>query len=58
MTDTANYKEFQKLTAKDICALFVSISERTAEHYLQDIKRHYGIKVVTFRHFKQYFKIS
>jgi hypothetical protein len=57
-TDTKNYKEFQKLSYKDIENLLITISERTAKQYLNDIKQHYQIDIVTYQHFKNYFKVQ
>ncbi|WP_162128198.1 hypothetical protein [Flavobacterium phycosphaerae] len=58
MSDTTNYKPFQALSSKDIESLLFNISERTAQQYLTDIKRTYDLKVVTYYHFKMYFKIG
>lgn len=56
-TDTNNYKEFQKLSYKDIENLLFTISPRTAKQYLSDIKRHFNVSIVTYSHFKSYFKV-
>lgn len=58
MTDTNNYKEFQKLSYKDIEKLLLTISERTAKQYLSDIKQFFKIDIVTYQHFKKYFKLQ
>ncbi|GEL11817.1 hypothetical protein SAMN05192550_2807 [Flavobacterium glycines] len=55
MADTNNYKEFQKLSFKDIQSLML-VSEATAKKYLTDIKTHFCITIVTYSHFKQYIK--
>lgn len=57
MTDTINYKDTTKITAKDVCDLLCTISQRTAEQYFTDIKNHFGIKIVLYKHFKEYFKL-
>jgi hypothetical protein len=56
ISDTNNYKEFQRLGAKDIQNLLINISPVTAKRYLSDIKQHFSITVVTYHHFKLYFK--
>lgn len=58
MNDTNNYKEFQKLSYKDIQKLLLAISERTAKQYLFDIKKFFQIDIVTYQHFKKYFKVQ
>lgn len=57
MTDTTNYKDTTKITAKDVCDLLCTISQRTAEQYYTDIKNHFNVKIVLYKHFKEYFKI-
>jgi hypothetical protein len=57
MTDTKNYKAFQKLSWKDIQELLI-VSDSTAQRYLNDIKQSYSISIVTYNHFKKYFKIA
>lgn len=57
MTDTIDYKDTTKITAKDISSLLCTISQRTAEQYYTDIKKHFDIKVVLYHHFKTYFKL-
>jgi len=57
-TDTKITKSFKTLSYKDIEYLLISISERTAKQYLADIKHHFEIDVVTFQHFKSYFKVQ
>lgn len=57
MTDTANYKDTTKITAKDVCELLCTISQRTAQQYFTDIKKQYDVKIVLYIHFKQYFNI-
>jgi hypothetical protein len=57
MIDTNNYKDFQKLSYKDIESLLVTISETTAKRYLSDIKQHFNIDTVLYCHFKAYFKV-
>lgn len=57
MTDTIHYKDTTKITAKDVCSLLCTVSHRTAEQYLTDIKNHFNIKVVLYKHFKDYFKV-
>jgi hypothetical protein len=57
MADTTNYKDTTKITAKDICELLCTISERTAQQYYTDIKNQFHIKIVLYSHFKAYFKI-
>lgn len=56
MADTLNFKPLQRITAKDIENLLI-VSERTAKRYLSDIKSHFEITVVTYKHFTTYFKI-
>ena len=58
MNSSQNYTDLQKLTAKDIQHLLVSVSEKTAQNYITDIKKEYQLKIVLFCHFKNYFKIS
>jgi hypothetical protein len=58
MNSSQNYTDLQKLTAKDIQHLLVSVSEKTAQNYITDIKKEYQLKIVLFVHFKNYFKIS
>ena len=58
MADTINYTDTTKINAKDISHLLCTISQRTAEHYLTDIKKYFDIKIVLYFHFKQYFKIQ
>lgn len=57
MTDTTNYKDTTRITAKDVCELLCTVSLRTAEQYYTDIKKHFGINIVLYSHFKSYFKI-
>lgn len=57
MTDTQNYKAFQKLSWKDIQQLLI-VSDSTAQRYLSDIKQTFNISIVTYNHFKKYFKLS
>lgn len=57
MADTYNYKEYQKLSFKDIQTL-LTVSEASAKRYLSDIKNHFEINAVLFSHFKKYFKCS
>lgn len=56
MTDTQHYKPYQFITRKDFQNL-LCVSEQTAKTYFADVKKHYGIKKITFSHFKTYFKI-
>lgn len=58
MTDTNSYKDFQKLSYKDIEKLLITISERTAKQYFSDIKQFFQIELVTYQHFKIYFKVQ
>ena len=58
MNSSQNYTDLQKLTAKDIQHLLVSVSEKTAQNYFTDIKKEYQLKIVLFVHFKNYFKVS
>ena len=58
MKPSQNYTDLQKLTAKDIQHLLVSVSEKTAQNYFTDIKEEYQLKIVLFIHFKNYFKVS
>lgn len=58
MSDTTNYVKTQRLTAKDIESLLISVSPRTAQQYYTDIKNAYDIKLVTYYHFCDYFKID
>ena len=58
MNSSQNYTDLQKLTAKDIQYLLVSVSEKTAQNYFTDIKKEYQLKIVLFVHFKNYFKVS
>jgi DNA-binding CsgD family transcriptional regulator len=51
------YTLFQKITNKDIANILV-ISTSTAKIYLKDIKEHYNIKIVTYFHLTQYFKLN
>lgn len=53
-----NYTSTQKLTAKDVETLLVSVSPGTAKQYLKDIKQSFGVSVVLFCHFCEYFKIA
>ena len=53
-----DFQQYQKLCAKDIQKLLVNVNERTAYRYLTDIKREFSIKIVTYHHFKLYFKIT
>jgi hypothetical protein len=53
-----NYTEYTKLGYKDIESLLITISAKTAQQYLTDIKKEFDIKDVLFCHFKQYFKIQ
>lgn len=55
MSDTINYKEYQKLSFKDIQTLLI-VSEASAKRYLTDIKEHFKIDAVLYLHFKKYFK--
>lgn len=57
MTDTQNYKAFQKLSWKDIQQLLI-VSDSTAQRYLSDIKQTFNISIVTYNHFKKYFKLT
>lgn len=57
MTDTNNYKAFQKLSWKDIQDLLL-VSDSTAQRYLSDIKQNFDITIVTYSHFKNYFKLT
>jgi hypothetical protein len=52
------YTEYTKLSFKDIERLLITVSEKTAKHYLTDIKKELNVKTVLFCHFKQYFKVS
>jgi len=52
------YSEYQKISYKDIEALLINVSEKTAKQYLTDIKKEFDIKIVLFSHFKTYFKVS
>ena len=56
MADTLNYQPLQRITCKDIENLLI-VSERTARRYLSDIRSHFEINVVTYKHFTTYFKI-
>ena len=56
-TMSKTYSEFQKISYKDIEALLINVSEKTAKQYLTDIKKEFGINIVLFNHFKSYFKI-
>lgn len=56
MADTTNYTDSQRLTAKDVCDLMLTISERTAHRYLKDIKDHFSIRVVLYKHYREYFR--
>jgi hypothetical protein len=57
MTDTKNYTNTTKLSFKDIESLLTTISQETAKQYFTDIKKQYGLKVVLYCHFKDYFKV-
>lgn len=52
-----NYTPTQKLSAKDIQALLVTVTLKTAEKHLKDIKEHYNTSIVMYCHFEQYFNI-
>lgn len=52
-----NYTDYTKLSYKDIESLLMTISTKTAQQYLTDIKKQYEIKDVLFFHFKRYFKV-
>ncbi|SHM72113.1 hypothetical protein [Flavobacterium xinjiangense] len=52
------YTDYQKISYKDIELLLVSVSEKTAQQYLRDIKKEFQISIVLFSHFKHYFKIT
>ena len=56
MTDTLNYTELQIITAKDISHI-CGISIRTAQNYISDIKREYGIHKITYAHLRKYLQI-
>lgn len=56
MSDTTNFKDTTKITSKDVSYLMM-VSVRTAEQYYTDIKNHFDIKVVLYKHFRLYFKI-
>lgn len=58
MTSQKVYTDLQKITSKDIETLLISISNKTAQQYLTDIKKEYDLKIVLFQHFKKYFKIT
>lgn len=51
------YTHFQKITNKDISNILI-VSSSTAKIYLKDIKNHFNIKVVTYFHLMQYFKLN
>jgi hypothetical protein len=57
MSTKTTYTDYQKLTFKDIESLLISVSPKTAQQYLTDIKKEYELKAVLFCHFKKYFKI-
>lgn len=43
----------QKITLK-IIQEYLGVSQSTASRYLQDVKKEYGIKIVTYQHIKNY----
>jgi pyruvate/oxaloacetate carboxyltransferase len=55
---TKTYTDCQKLSFKDIEALLISVSPKTAKQYLTDIKKEFDVKIVLFCHFKKYFKVT
>lgn len=57
MADTTNYKEFQKLSWKDLQSLLL-VSDASAQRYLTEIKQHFNVTVLTYQHFKKYFKLN
>lgn len=57
MADTKEYKEFQKLTWKDIQDLML-VTDASAQSYLTDIKQHFNVKAATYQHFKRYFNLA
>lgn len=57
MADTKNYKEFQKLSWKDIQDLLI-VTDATAQRYLTEIKEHFNVTVATYQHFKKYFNLT
>lgn len=48
--------EIMKIGKKDL-SVKMAISERSASTLLTDIKKEYGIKIVTMSHVKHYLKI-
>lgn len=52
------YKNTTVINAKDVEGMLQTVSERTAFRYYKDIKATYGIKIVMFWHFCEYFKIQ
>ena len=58
MSDTTNYTDYTKLSYKDIESLLCTISSKTAQQYLTDIKNQYNTKHVLYFHFKKYFKLE
>lgn len=45
-----------KITLK-IIQNHLGVSQTTASKYLQDVKKEYGIKIVTYEHVKRYLKL-
>lgn len=52
----SDVQPYQVIRAKDIENL-MNVSNITAKRYISDIKAHFKIKLVLFRHYKEYFKI-
>lgn len=50
-------KDTTKLTVKDLQNL-LSVSSSTAKRYYKDIKLEFELKIITYQHFKKYFKVS
>ena len=48
--------EIKKITVKEL-AVKMAVSPRSAQDLISDIKKEYGIKIVTMSHIKHYLKI-
>jgi hypothetical protein len=48
--------DYHRMTYKDLMSL-MAIEETLAKRYLTDIKKHYEISIVLFKHFRNYFKV-
>lgn len=56
MVDTSNYQPQQRISYKDIMQLMI-VSEASAKRYFADIKGTLALRVVTYKHYTEYFKL-